>query len=125
MFYIEENKRMYITRSDDGVVEMNSLVDAEGKPYELQPGDILTLTVKENPTDETAIFSTSSVPGSNRLVIRSEDTRDAEIGKYSVDVQITTADGLRFTVWPMLEGSERTKKTNLKNFIIMPEVTSV
>lgn len=125
MFYIEENKRMYITRSDDGVAEMNSLVDAEGKPYELQPGDILTLTVKENPTDETAIFSTSSVPGSNRLVIRSEDTRDAEIGKYSVDVQIATADGLRFTVWPMLEGSERTKKTNLKNFIIMTKVTSV
>ena len=124
MLYMEENI-IYITKADDGVLEMNSLVDAQGTPYELSEGDQLTLTVRSAPTDESpVVFATTSVPGSNRLVIRSADTADAEPGRYSADVQLTTADGYRFTVWPMLEGSKRYRTSNLKNFVIMPEVTT-
>lgn len=124
MLYIEDDV-IYLTRGDDGALELNRLVDAEGTLYEMQEGDTLTMTVREVPTQESpVIFQTTSAPGSNRVVIRSADTANADPGRYSTDIQLVTADGLRFTVWPTeLAGNLRYRTRNLKNFIIMPEVT--
>ena len=124
MLYLEDNI-LYLTKGDDGALEMTSITDAQGKEYEMQPGDTLTLTVRETPTlDSPVIFESASLPGVNRMIVRAADTANAEAGRYSADIQLTTADGLRFTIWPSIEGSARYKTSNLKNFIIMPEVTN-
>lgn len=57
------------------------------------------------------------------IPIAPEDTREAEVGQYSADIQLTTADGEVHTVYPRLEGKARYRKRNFKNFVIMPEVT--
>ena len=123
MLYIEENI-IYLTRGDDGAIDMDSITDTQGNAYEMQEGDMLILTVREESGAESPmIFQTSSLPGSNRLLIRSEDTAGTEPGRYTADIQLNTADGLHFTLWPPLEGSQRYKSGNFKNFVIMPEVT--
>ena len=124
MLYLEDNI-LYLTKGDDGALEMTSITDAQGKEYEMQTGDTLTLTVREAPTlDSPVIFESTSLPGVNRMIVRAADTANAEAGRYSADIQLTTADGLRFTIWPSIDGSARYKTSNLKNFIIMPEVTN-
>lgn len=124
MLYIEENI-IYLTRGDDGAIDMQAITDAQGNAYEIQEGDVLTLTVRtESGAESPVIFQTASVPGSGRMLIRGADTVNAEPGRYSADIQLTTADGLRFTIWPQLEGSQRYKSGNFKNFVIMPEVTT-
>lgn len=124
MLYLEDGI-LYLTKGDDGALEVASITDAQGTEYGMQPGDTLTLTVREYPTNESPVLlSTTSPPGSKRILIRNADTANIEPGRYSADVQLTTNEGYRFTVWPMLEGSKRYRTSNLKNFIVMPEVTA-
>lgn len=123
MLKIEEGI-IYLTRGDDAVLQVDVEL-ADGSAYELQSGDSLTLTVRADPTPESPVlFSTTAAPGSNRIIINAADTSPHEQGRYSADIQLNTADGKRCTIWPELEGSKRYSKSNLKNFIIMPEVTS-
>lgn len=123
MFLIEDSN-IYLTRGDDAELEVEPVTDA-GEVYELAAGDVLTLTVRERPvTDSAVLFAVSGVAGSTRIVLRGEDTQDVDAGRYSADIQLTTADGRRYTIWPQLEGSARYTPNNFKNFIIMPEVTT-
>lgn len=118
-----EDGIIYLTRGDDAVLQMD-ISAADGAAYTLQEGDTLTLTVRELPAAQAdVLFSSESVPGSGRIVIRSEDTSGLAAGRYSADIQLNTEDGRRHTVWPELEGSMRYSVRNLKNFVIMPEVT--
>lgn len=122
MFKIEDGA-IYITRGDDAVLEINA-TDQNGEAYAMQEGDVLTLTVRELPSRNSVILlEIPGAPGSNRIPIRHEDTADAEVGRYSADVQLTTADGRRQTIWPELTGSAQYKEKAFRNFIIMPEVT--
>lgn len=124
MLKIEEGA-IYLTRSDDAVLELQLTV-ADGSAYEVQAGETLTLTVRELPSpDAPMLFSAAGVPGSGRIVINSADTAGVAPGRYSADIQLTTADGRRHTVWPELEGSRRYSVRNLKNFVVMPEVTAI
>lgn len=121
---IEE--KIYLRRGDDEVLEVN--LNAGSDTVQMGEGETLTLTVRELPSlDSPVIFSTTSAPGSNRIVIRHADTADAEYGEYSADVQLLTADGLRKTVWPNIdeENLPKARAANLKNFILLPEVTMV
>lgn len=121
MLMIEENV-VYLTKGDDAVLEIS--LGTDGEDYEMTESDVLTLTVREKPsTDYEALLTIDSNPGSNRLVILAKDTENVAVGRYSADVQLTTNDGKIITVWPQLEGSSRYKVKNIKNFIIMPEVT--
>lgn len=118
-----EDGAICITRGDDGVLEITA-TDQNGEAYTMQEGDVLTLTVHELPSRNSVILlEIPSVPGSNRIPIRHEDTADAEVGRYSADVQLSTADGRRQTIWPDLTGSAQYKEKAFRNFIIMPEVT--
>lgn len=122
MLKIEEGI-IYLTRGDDAVIDVQ-VTKLDGAAYEMQPGDTLTLTVRETPEESSMpVFTTESDAGVARIVIKSADTANAEPGRYSADIQLTTQDEKRYTVWPDLEGSERYKTANLKNFVIMPEVT--
>ena len=123
-FYVESGA-IYITKGDDAVLEIASITAEDGSAYELQAGDVLTLTVRAAPTSlMPVLIQIDSLPGSNRIVIRHEDTVELDVGRYSADVQLTTADGKRYTVWPTITGSGRYVIKNLKNFVIMPEVTT-
>lgn len=122
MFKIEDGV-ISITRGDDAVMEITA-ADESGTEYETQPGDVYTLTVRELPSRESAVLlEIPGAPGSNRIPIRHEDTADLQVGRYSADVQLTTADGRRQTIWPELTGSARYKEKAFRNFILMPEVT--
>ena len=122
MLKIEEGV-IYITRGDDAVIDAQ-LNMQDGATYEVKAGDIVALTVRKLPSAESPIvLSAASVPGSTRIIINADDTKEAMPGKYSADIQLKTADGKRYTVWPSLEGNERYTVRNLENFVIMPEVT--
>lgn len=122
MLKIEEGV-IYITRGDDAVIDAQLNMQGGGM-YEMQPGDTVTLTVRELPSGESRlVFASTSAPGSARIIINSADTQEAEVGRYSADIQLRTEEGKRYTVWPELEGAERYKTGNMKNFVIMPEVT--
>lgn len=114
-----ENGRIYVVRGDDEVLS----VALEG--YEMAAGDVLTLTVRELPTAESAaLITVKSAPGSNRIVLSHADTANVPYGAYSADVQLLTADGLRRTVWPTnITDPARARGSNMKNFIVVSEVT--
>ena len=119
---IIEDGVINITKGDDAALDVE--ISAGENAYEMGENDVLTLTVREQPSGEyPVLLSVSSIAGSNRILIRSEDTKDMETGRYSADVQLTDGSGNIYTVWPELEGSARYKVKNLKNFIVMPEVT--
>ena len=106
-FYIESDV-VYLTKGDDAVLEISSITVADGSEYALQDTDVLTLTVRSLPTSQSPVmFQIDALPGSSRIVIGHEDTAELEVGRYSADVQLTTAEGKRFTVWPSVAGSGR------------------
>lgn len=116
--------RIYLRRGDDETLEVNVTRDEEA--VTLGETETLTLTVRERPSlDTEPVFSSTSAPGSTRIVIRHEDTARAEYGEYSADVQLLTAEGRRKTVWPVIgeDSIPKASDKNWKNFIILPEVT--
>lgn len=123
---IIEDGAINITKGDDAALNVELSAGENGdQAYEMGEMDVLTLTVREQPSAEfPVLLQVNSLPGSNRILIRSEDTASIEPGRYSADVQLTDGSGNVYTVWPELEGSARYKVKNLKNFIIMPEVTA-
>ena len=123
-FYIESDV-IYLTKGDDAVLEITSIATEGGTEYELQPEDVLTLTVRALPSAQSpALLQVDALPGSRRIVFGHDDTAELDVGRYSADVQLTTAEGKRYTVWPTITGSGRYVVKNLNNFVIMPEVTT-
>ena len=123
-FYIESDV-IYLTKGDDAALEVSSITAQDGSRYELQSEDVLTLTVRALPSaDSPVLLQIDALPGSNRIVLRHADTAELDVGRYSADVQLTTAEGRRYTVWPTITGSGRYVVKNLNNFVIMPEVTT-
>ena len=107
------------------MLEVSSIAAADGEEYALQDGDVLTLTVRSLPSAQSPeVIQIDSLPGSSRIVIGHEDTAELEVGRYSADVQLTTAEGRRYTIWPMLSGNLRYEPRSFNNFVIMPEVTT-
>ena len=121
MFYVED-QAIYLTRGDSAEVSID-LTTEGGEAYDLGANDTLTLTVRKEPTATSAVIFAKSVVGSGVIPIAPEDTREAEVGQYSADIQLTTADGEVHTVYPRLEGKARYRERNFKNFVLMPEVT--
>ena len=123
-FYIESDV-IYITKGDDAVLEITSIATEGGEEYALQETDVLTLTVRALPSSESPVLlQIDALPGSRRIVFGHDDTAELDVGRYSADVQLTTAEGKRYTVWPTITGSGRYVVKNLNNFVIMPEVTT-
>lgn len=111
---------VYLTRGDDAEIEVN-IRDGDGNDYEMQDGDTLTLTVRELPDlSSNVVFTVAS--STNRIPISHADTDNADVGRYSMDIELITS-GLRRTIFPTLEKDVRSRVRNFRNFIIMPEVT--
>ena len=88
MFRISENE-IQITRGDTGRVELD-ITQTDGKPYERQPGDIVTFTVKKSTSDLTPIIQ-KLVGESNAFTIEPADTENLDYGPYFYDVQLVCA----------------------------------
>ena len=122
MLIIEEQD-IYLTRGDDVTLEFD-LTMGEGYAYTMDEGDQLIFTVRALPSRESEVLvSVPGAPGSNVIVLRHADTVALEVGRYSADCQLVTAEGRIHTVWPQPEGSGRYRERNFKNFVLMPEVT--
>lgn len=119
---IIENNKIYITKGDDAVIDVDITID--GSAYPMQPGDVLTLTVRARPeADSPVLLETTGEAGGTQLALTHEKTARLEVGQYSADIQLTTAEGRRITLWPTPEGSARRSTSNSKTFNVMPEVT--
>ncbi len=115
-----EKDIIYLTRGDDAELEVN-IVDGDGGEYTMSEGDKLVLTVRELPEFTSPVmFAVEST--SSRIILSHDDTANAEVGRYSADIELRSG-GLRRTIWPKLEDGARYKVRNFRNFIIMPEVT--
>lgn len=124
MFRIE-NDIIYITRGDNAALDVAMYIDDEQtEEYQLQEGDKIILSVRKIASAAyDLVFSIESTTG--RIIISHEDTADKEVGKYSADIQLNTASGERYTIWPKFDITKSSKEYNYKNFCIMPEVTMV
>lgn len=123
-FYIESDV-IYLTKGDDAVLEISSIAMDSGDEYALQETDVLTLTVRALPSAQSPVLlQIDALPGSRRIVFDHDATAELDVGRYSADVQLTTADGKRYTVWPSVSGSSRYVVKSFNNFVLMPEVTS-
>ena len=131
MYAISENGVITMFRGDCVALEVSMPVyDAAGEPtgenYEMQEGDVLTLTVRRAPGREYPVLM-QVVSVTARLLITPGDTRDMEPGEYSADIELRRADGSVDTIYPLLENltpRARKKTVNWKNFIITGEVTA-
>lgn len=123
MLYIDGDV-ISITKGDDAVLEI-TINRSDGTAYEMEPTDTLTLTVREKPCEACPVLLTStSAPGSNRIILTGDGTGAICPGRYSYDVQLNRAEGSRFTVLPDdIEPELRGRAVNWGNFIVMGEVT--
>lgn len=120
---IIEDSTIYLTRGDSARLQFR-LRTSEGEDYEMGADDLLTLTLRALPDSASPVLlMVSGAPGADIIPLRPEDTQALDVGEYSADVQLNTAAGDVYTVWPILEGRARTRVRNYKNFVLMPEVT--
>ena len=75
MFKIE-GTTIYLTRGDTAEFNIN-IVDVDGNPYELQEGDLIEFTVKEDVYSSKALIYKT---GTN-IVIEPSDTSELRYGK--------------------------------------------
>lgn len=115
-----ENDIIYLTRGDDAELEVN-ILDGDGNAYTMSDGDKLVLTVRELPEFTSPVMFTVE-SASKRIILSHDDTADAEVGRYSADIELRSG-GLRRTIWPKLEEGSRYRVKNFRNFVLMPEVT--
>ena len=127
MLYISEDKDggevVNLTRGDDACLEV-PMKNADGEFYKMGETEYLIFGVRRVPRlDSELLISIESAPGSNRIIFSHADTADQDVGEYSAEVQLMTAEGKRITVWPLPQGRQRIKENiNRKNFVLMPEV---
>ncbi len=94
MLHIQDNK-ISLTRGDTAY--LNISVEIDGKPYDMQEGDALTLSIKKSTSDEMPVVQKMITSGTT-IHIEPQDTDDLAFGKYKYDVQLDKANGDVFTI---------------------------
>ena len=127
MLFITEDKNgqqvINLSRGDDAAIEV-PLKDLNDEPFELGETESLIFDVRVLPREDSELLiHIVSVPGTTRIVFTHDDTKDLEVGPYSAEIQLMTAEKKRITIWPEPIGKQKIRdKINRKNFILMPEV---
>lgn len=127
MLFITEDKNgqqvINLSRGDDAALEV-PLKDLNDEPFELSETESLIFDVRVLPREDSELLiHIVSVPGTTRIVFAHDDTKDLEVGSYSAEIQLMTAEKKRITIWPEPIGKQKIRdKINRKNFILMPEV---
>lgn len=117
---MEITDTIVVFRGDAKTIRVEEILDDYGNKYEMQEGDILTLTVRELPV-ETSPILLQAVSANTIIFLSGEATGAVPAGKYSCDIQLTLANGDPITVFP--EQPEEGKVKNWKNFVVDGEVT--
>ena len=112
-----KNGRILLTRGDSAYINVE-LTTSTGEVYEMHPRDTLTLTVRKLADDTSAVLLQTE-SDSTQLHLLPAQTKQLTAGKYSYDIQLSTASGDVYTV----VGAADTN-TSLSNFTILPEVTT-
>ena len=121
MLVIEQGN-IYMTKGDDAKIEVQ-LFDGETE-YTMTASDKLTLTVRDEP-DGTEVFSVTAT-GTPTITIPHSATATVAVGKYSADIQLTRGSGSSATIttiWPLPNVDIRGTMKNMKNFILMAQIT--
>lgn len=87
-----------VTRGDTLSVDV-SITDADGAPYALQDGDMLVLTVKRTTAvDEPVVIQKTNDAKSGTHFELTPGETEVDYGEYRYDIELTQANGRRFTV---------------------------
>lgn len=106
MFKINNKNEIAIVRGDTGKFKVD-ITDAKGEPYDLEPGDQLTLTVRKTPSSDDILIQKHG----DEIEFTPENTARLPYGRYVYDLELRLADGQVDTIiQPTL-------------FEILPEVT--
>lgn len=97
MLNVNANGSIALTRGDTAEFTVTITEGKDGAEYEIQENDVLTLSVKQNIKD-TEYALQKTVTGTNIIPLEPADTAYLSFGKYTYDVQLTTADGRVYTV---------------------------
>ena len=78
-----------LTRGDSATLHVD--LTQGGAPYEMQVGDVLTMTVKKDPNDAEAVL-TLTADSDCTFHFAPEDTEGLAFGGYKYDIQLTTGE---------------------------------
>ena len=87
---------IHLTRGDNANIIV-TIRDAAGEVYELQSGDKLYFTMKQN-CETTDVILQKNITHNSTIAIEHDDTKDLQYGVYKFDVQLKTAGGEIYTV---------------------------
>lgn len=98
MFVIEQkNKKIILTRGDTASM-LIQIVDLDGKKYEIEENDVITMTLRKTPNSQVAMQKVADE--NHYIVIAPEDTSSLNTGLYVYDVQLRSGDNI-YTIVPM------------------------
>lgn len=92
MSYSVKGTSITMTRGDTFAADI-MIYQPNGKPYELQEGDMILFTMKKSAKDLEPLVQKEVPISTMKLVLESEDTKNLEFGAYVYDVQLTKATG--------------------------------
>jgi len=99
MFNIDRRKynKIMLTRGDSASI-LVEVYDLDGKQYEIQADDVITMSVKKPGSDFIAIEKTATPE--HYIIFNPEDTAYLSVGLYQYDVQLEMANGNVYTIVP-------------------------
>jgi len=97
MFNIDRRKynKIMLTRGDSASI-LVEVYDLDGKQYEIQADDVITMSVKKPGSDFIAIEKTATPE--HYIIFNPEDTAGLNIGIYQYQVELRTVNGNVYTI---------------------------
>lgn len=108
MFVINRDKKIILTKGDTATIHV-AVQTLDGKPYDIKPTDVITMSVRKTPNSE--IGFSKEADSDHIITISSSDTSSLNAGLYVYDVQLLS-DGSVFTIVPMRFFELRDEVTN-------------
>ena len=92
--YVVKKTSITLTRGDT-FKALISITDKDGRPYELQEGDVVRFAMKKNYSDpDDQVLINKVIPNETLiLTLVPEDTKHLPFGTYVYDIQLTTVGG--------------------------------
>ncbi len=109
----EETGNIKLTRGDTLKFKVRAF-DEYDDPVELTENDEVVFTVKRKITDELPVIQKTGT----YIVVEHADTKDLPFGGYFYDIQVTFANGEKYTIIAPEEGVIKPEP----NFILTAEV---
>lgn len=91
MLSVSETGTISLTRGDTARFSISIRNGITFEDYEIQPEDILVMTIKKKVKDKDALVQ-KTIIGSNVFHLLPTDTQQLDFGRYVYDVQITTSN---------------------------------